>query len=107
APRNWYAAVDQFDGDWTSEHQKKGGQFILFLERVDDEHYVPVGGPNGMIMVLYGVIVNKTETEKVVYKAYLESLGKTILTEEPTATSNSSSQYHKAMTIMMTMVGIV
>ncbi len=63
APNQITAGIDRYDVGWVEEFQNSGGQFLLFLEkREEDDFLVPVGGPNGMIQVKDGVIIQQSDS---------------------------------------------
>lgn len=85
------AGIDGFDEGWADEFQRKGGQFLLFLEKKDDTDFLtPVGGPNGMIQVMDGEVQEEKQSKKEFYQNILEKpIAEPTVTEpNPKPTSN-------------------
>ena len=62
APKQIIAGIDRFDVGWAEELQSEGGEFLLFLEKSDSAKFLtPVGGPNGMVQVLSGIVKYENE----------------------------------------------
>ncbi len=63
------AGIDAFDKGWVKEFQQEGGGFLLFLEKNEGFRFpTPVGGPNGMIQVRNGNVVNEDAYKKNFYE---------------------------------------
>lgn len=82
-PSNWLAGIEASDRGRARKHQEQGGQFILFLESESGGRYIPVAGPNGMVDILNGKIINMDQSDMQVYTEYIHSLDKTISSQEP------------------------
>jgi hypothetical protein len=59
------AAIPHLDIGWVKEFQENNGSFILFLKRDSQnaELLIPVGGPNGMVQLMNGIIQNQSPEE--------------------------------------------
>lgn len=67
------AGIDQYDLGWAEEFQAEGGEFLLFLEGGKRVNFLlPVGGPNGMIHIKDGEVMDVTEEKQAVYEAILQ-----------------------------------
>jgi hypothetical protein len=67
------AGIDMYDVGWAEEFQNEGGEFLLFLEKSDSATFLtPVGGANGMVQVLRGVVNNENEEISAYYTDYLK-----------------------------------
>jgi len=64
--------IDPYDIGWVDEFQNDGGEFLLFLEEGED-FLLPVGGPNGMIQVQDGQVIDGNEEKRVFYQDIFES----------------------------------
>jgi hypothetical protein len=69
------AAIPHLDIGWVKEFQENNGSFILFLKRDSQnaELLIPVGGPNGMVQLMKGIIQNQSPEELATYEKYIES----------------------------------
>ena len=68
------AGIDMYDVGWAEEFQNEGGEFLLFLEKSDSAKFlIPVGGPNGMIQVLSGIVNNENEEISAYYADFLKT----------------------------------
>jgi len=57
-----------YDVGWAERFQNEGGEYLLFLEKSDSAIFLtPVGGPNGMVQVLRGIINNENEEISTYY----------------------------------------
>lgn len=69
------AAIEQSDIQWVQEEQENGKDFVLFLNRKDykNKYWIPIGGPNGMLIVKKGEIQNYglSKNDKKYYFDYL------------------------------------
>lgn len=68
------AGLDGFDFGWVEEFQLEGGEFILFLEKRESSFLTPVGGPNGMVQMKNGSIIEHLQSSKLYYEEYLQKL---------------------------------
>lgn len=66
-------AIQPFDMGWVKEHQEKNGLFVLFLKRDNSNGglLIPVGGPNGMLQMLNGTILNQSSEDMLTYNEFL------------------------------------
>ncbi|WP_108670967.1 hypothetical protein [Peribacillus acanthi] len=65
--------IDFYDVAWAKEFQKKGGLFLLFLEKAKGIDYlVPVGGPNGMVNIFNGKVKEGIAKSNSFYEKYLQ-----------------------------------
>lgn len=65
--------IDEYDVGWAKEFQEEGGEFLLFLEKGKWSNRLnPVAGPNGMIHLKDGEMMDVTEAQEVVYRAILQ-----------------------------------
>lgn len=67
-------AIGQYDVGLSKKFQDKEGSFLLFLYKDKEDFWIPVGGPNGMIQILKGDIINQSPDEVEDYKNYLSKL---------------------------------
>jgi hypothetical protein len=69
------AAIPNLDIGWVKKFQENNGSFILFLKRDSQnaELFIPVGGPNGMVQLMNGIIQNQSPVELATYEKYIES----------------------------------
>lgn len=95
--------IDPFDIGWVEEFQNDGGEFLLFLEDGED-FLLPVGGPNGMIQVHGGQVIDSNEERRVFYQEILESPS-----NEPNVLASSTEESNlKNPTInMLLYIGII
>ena len=95
--------IDPFDIGWVDEFQNDGGEFLLFLEEGED-FLLPVGGPNGMIQVQDGQVVESDEEKRLFYQNVLESSS-----QEPNVLASSTEESNlKNPTInMLLYIGII
>lgn len=95
--------IDPFDIGWVEEFQNDGGEFLLFLEEGKD-FFLPVGGPNGMIQVQDGQVIDSNEEKRVFYQKILESSS-----QEPTvlASSTEESNLKNPIINMLLYIGII
>lgn len=79
------AGIDMFDVGWAEEFQSEGGEFLLLLEEsVDADFLIPVSGPNGMIEIKNGDVVNQNKKSSAFYES--------ILNKQPKKPSQNSHQ---------------
>ena len=65
--------IDENDLGWAEEFQAEGGEFLLFLEKGKRVNFLlPVGGPNGMIHIKDGEVMDVTEENQAVYEEILQ-----------------------------------
>lgn len=65
--------IDEYDVGSAKEFQEEGGEFLLFLEKGKWSNRLnPVAGPNGMIHLKDGEMMDVTEAQEVVYGAILQ-----------------------------------
>ncbi|MCM3691745.1 hypothetical protein [Neobacillus niacini] len=81
-PSTITAGIDNFDNGWVDEFQQKGGEMLLFLEKKDSKFLTPVGGPNGMIQINNGQVIDHEEKIRIFYDNYLKKEPKEPLSEE-------------------------
>lgn len=95
--------IDPFDIGWVDEFQNDGGEFLLFLEEGED-FLLPVGGPNGMIQVQDGQVVESDEEKRLFYQNVFESSS-----QEPNVLASSTEESNlKNPTInMLLYIGII
>jgi len=95
--------IDRFDIGWVDAFQHDGGEFLLFLEEGED-FLLPVGGPNGMIQVQEGQVIDGNEEKRVFYQDVLESSS-----QEPNVLASSTEESNlKNPTInMLLYIGII
>lgn len=95
--------IDPFDIGWVDEFQNDGGEFLLFLEEGED-FLLPVGGPNGMIQVQDGQVVESDEEKRLFYQNVLESSS-----QKPNVLASSTEESNlKNPTInMLLYIGII
>jgi hypothetical protein len=68
------AGIDPFDIGWAKEFQEDGGEFLLFLEEIDEtDFYVPIAGPNGMITMNHEKVDHPVKEKEEFYNHYLNS----------------------------------
>lgn len=80
------AGIDMFDKGWVEEFQNEGGEFLLFLEEIEDADFLtPVGGPSGMIQIKEGKVVYPTGTKNDFYEEILLGESKAPSVEEAEA----------------------
>ncbi|MEK4403779.1 hypothetical protein MKZ26_04920 [Sporosarcina sp. FSL K6-6792] len=74
ATKQIIAGIDMYDVGWAEGFQNEGGEFLLFLEKSDSATFLtPVGGPNGMVQVLHGIINNENEEIATYYADFLKT----------------------------------
>lgn len=74
ATKQIIAGIDMYDVGWAEGFQNEGGEFLLFLEKSDSATFLtPVGGPNGMVQVLHGIINNEIEEISTYYADFLKT----------------------------------
>lgn len=74
ASKQIIAGIDQYDVGWAEKFQNEGGEFLLFLEKSDSAKFLtPVGGPNGMVKVLSGIVKNENEEISAYYDDFLKT----------------------------------
>ena len=74
ATKQIIAGIDMYDVGWAEGFQNEGGEFLLFLEKSDSATFlIPVGGPNGMVQVLSGIVNNENEEISAYYADYLKT----------------------------------
>lgn len=78
--------IDPYDIGWVEEFQSDGGEFLLFLEE-GEGFLLPVGGPNGMIQVQDGQVIESDEEKRVFYQDVLESSS-----QEPNVLASSTEE---------------
>ena len=67
------AGIDEYDLGWAEEFQDEGGEFLLFLEVGKQVNFlIPIGGPNGMVHIKGGEVMDVTEEKRVVYEEILQ-----------------------------------
>ncbi|MBB6447240.1 hypothetical protein [Bacillus benzoevorans] len=67
------AGIDGFDIGWAQEFQNQGGEFVLFLKKSEDFHFlIPVSGPNGMVQVQGGQVVDHNAERKAFFEDFLK-----------------------------------
>lgn len=95
--------IDPYDIGWVEEFQSDGGEFLLFLEE-GEGFLLPVGGPNGMIQVQDGQVIESDEEKRVFYQDVLESSS-----QEPNVLASSTEESNlKNPTInMLLYIGII
>ncbi|RKD23004.1 hypothetical protein BEP19_12295 [Ammoniphilus oxalaticus] len=66
------AGVETYDVALAKQFQEDGGEFLLFLERNGQVHFMtPVGGPNGMVQLVNGEIYDQNEQNDSFYQQIL------------------------------------
>lgn len=67
------ASIENFDVGWSVEHQDKGDSFLLFLEKHPTREglWVPVAGPNGMVLLKDGKVQALDSAKNSFYEKYL------------------------------------
>lgn len=71
------AGIDIYDVRWVDEFQNEGGEFLLFLEKGEQNDFLtPVGGPNGMIQIKGGEVFNQTGIKSSFYERILQGESK-------------------------------
>ena len=74
ATKQIIAGIDMNDVGWAEEFQNEGGEFLLFLEKSNSAKFLtPVGGPNGMVRVLSGIVNNENEEISAYYADFLKT----------------------------------
>ncbi|MGP4080762.1 hypothetical protein ACTWQL_12645 [Pseudalkalibacillus sp. R45] len=97
------AGIDAFDKGWVEEFQQEGGGFLLFLEKNEGFRFpTPVGGPNGMIQVKNGNVVN----EKVYKKNFYEQLMMTGSTAPSQNTDGPAKSFFQSAWPIISVVGL-
>lgn len=68
------AGIDVMDVGWVDEFQKQDGEFLLFLEQGENAAFLtPVAGPNGMITLKDGKVVNTNEQETKFFEDFIST----------------------------------
>lgn len=68
------AGIDGYDVGWAQKFQDQGGEFILFLEETEGfDFLVPVSGPNGMVRIKDGQIMEEDLRRKVFFEDFLKA----------------------------------
>lgn len=68
------AGLNGFDFGWVEEFQREGGELILFLENSQSSFLTPVGGPNGMVQINEGEIIDPVLSRKQFFEDFLQSI---------------------------------
>ncbi|MFZ3588470.1 hypothetical protein ACOI1C_04145 [Bacillus sp. DJP31] len=72
--KQFTAGIDHYDVGWAEEFQGKGGKFLLFLEKSENADFlIPVGGPNGMIHISNGKVVDQSVESRLIYEGILKN----------------------------------
>ncbi|WP_430787384.1 hypothetical protein VBD025_16310 [Virgibacillus flavescens] len=67
------AGVDCYDTALIDEFQQDGGKLLLFLEKGGKTRYdTPVGGPNGIVQLKNGEVLDENEERREFFKEFLE-----------------------------------
>ena len=85
--------IDGYDVGWAEEFQKDGGEFLLFLEKAEDEILLPVGGPNGMIQLFNGKVKHHNDASKRFYEEFLKEQSN----EQPKELSASTNDTNQSL----------
>ncbi|MFE8700105.1 hypothetical protein ACFYKX_05640 [Cytobacillus sp. FJAT-54145] len=66
--------IDHFDVGWVEDFQKDGGEFLMFLEKDEqDDFLIPVGGPNGMVQIVNGKVHAQDQKTVAFYEKFLSN----------------------------------
>lgn len=68
------AGIDYNDVGWAEDFQENGGEFLLLLEKTEDANFlIPIAGPNGMIQLTNGKVVEFNEDKKTFYENFINT----------------------------------
>lgn len=102
------SSIENFDVGWSVEHQDKGGSFLLFLEKHPTKEglWVPVAGPNGMVLLKDGKVQALDSTKNSFYEKYLAEMQGS-QPEEASASEASLYVYGGLFLVLLMAVGVL
>ena len=108
ASKKLLVGIDGNDVGWAEEFQNDGGEFLLFLEKAEDEILLPVGGPNGMIQLFNGKVEHHNDASKSFYEEFLKEQSKKQPKELSASTreTNQSSRLNSLYLSFGVLIGI-
>jgi len=97
------SGIDMYDVGWAEGFQNEGGEFLLFLEKSDSAKFlIPVGGPNGMVQVLGGIVKNENEEISAYYADFLKTSHKDPSSENEKQNSSKFTPFYLGVIALVT-----